>query len=213
MPNIIIDGRRKKIKDGRTILEAAREMGIAIPTLCFHEALTPAGACRLCVVEVKIAGRVKIMASCVTPAEEGMSIKTNSEKIINIRRVLLELLLARCPDVGIIKKMAKEAGIEKTPYLQEDEDCFLCGLCVRACQQIVGMNAIGFANRGVEEIVAPPFSEGAATCISCGTCTTVCPAQTFKVGKIDRTVSIHTFAQKILDRRCSVCENHYSSTE
>ena len=213
MLNITIDGRRKKFNSGYTILEAAREMGIHIPTLCYHEALKPAGSCRLCVVEVTSGGRSRILASCVTPIDDGMVVKTNSAKIRNIRRTLLELLLARCSKLDVIKQIAQTYGVNDTTYVKEDEDCFLCGLCVRACEEIVGMSAIGFAHRGVEEIVAAPFSEATTRCISCGTCTTVCPVHTFKVKKVDRTVSMHTYAQKILSRVCNVCGDHYATTE
>ena len=213
MPTITINGRKKKVDEGLTILDAARDMDIRIPTLCYHEALTATGACRICVVEIKSGKTWRVMASCVTKVEDGMSVRTDTDKIRNIRRTLLELLLARCPDLPALQRLASEYGVKGIPYRKDNEDCFLCGLCVRACEEIVGASAIGFAYRGIEEKIAAPFSEVASACISCGTCTTVCPVQTFDVKNVDRGVSLHTFAQKLMARNCEVCEEHYFTRE
>ena len=156
--NLIIDGRKCKGVSGQTILEVARDYGIRIPTLCYHEALTPTGSCRVCVVEVTMGNRTRTMASCVTPIEDGMKVVTDTKQLRSVRKMVVALLEARCPDLEVIKDAAKEVGLKKNPFPKEEEDCFLCGMCVRACQEIVGVGAIGFAHRGPESEVMPPLS-------------------------------------------------------
>lgn len=209
MVTLTIDGKEIRACEEMTVLEVAREEGIEIPTLCYHEALTPIGACRLCVVEVTNGGRSRVMASCVTPVSEGMTILTASEKIWNIRRTIIELLLARCPEVGIIKEFAVKLEVRKPPFEIEDHDCFLCGICVRACQEIVGVSAIGFAHRGPKNEVLPPFAEASSACISCGTCVTVCPARTFKLAQVDNIRTMHSFLAGQRKSKCHICGDHY----
>lgn len=207
-----IDGRKRKAGRGETILEVAREAGIKIPTLCYHEALTPVGSCRLCLVEVTAGGKTRTMASCVTPAEQDMIVKTNTEKISELRRMIMRLLLARCPDIEIIKRTAKEIGVRTTPFPPDKEDCFLCGVCVRACAEIVGVGAIGFAYRGPKSEVRPPFGQESNVCIGCGTCTTICPARTFDLKKVFARRSMHGIGTGKDVFRCTVCEDHYLGT-
>ncbi|TET66148.1 MAG: 2Fe-2S iron-sulfur cluster binding domain-containing protein [Candidatus Zixiibacteriota bacterium] len=213
MIKLTIDGKKVTADAEATILEVAREEGIEIPTLCYHEALTPIGACRLCVVEVTEGGRTRTMAACVAPVSEGMEVVTNSEKIQNIRRTIVQLLLARCPELEVIKELADKLGVKDTPFKPESEDCFLCGICVRACDEIVGVNAIGFTNRGVRNEVLPPFAEASNVCIGCGTCTTVCPARTFDLERVTKSESMHTFAKEYRRDYCSICGTHYMIPE
>ena len=184
MININIDGQELKAKEGQTILEVARENGIDIPTLCYHENLAPYGACRLCSVEIFMGGRSRIVASCLYPVEEGLEVKTNSPRIIDNRKMLMELLLARCAQNEVIKKLASEMGVEqasfKSEYL-ENNDCILCGLCVRTCEQIVEASAISQVSRGVKKEVATPFFEPSLACIGCGSCAYVCPTQVIDI--------------------------------
>ncbi len=205
-----IDGRKRKAKPGQTVLEVAREHGIEIPTLCYHEALTPLGSCRLCVVEVSQGGRTRTMASCVTPAAEGMVVKTNTEKIRAIRKMLMMLLLARCPDVGVIREKARDLGVKKVAFPRQKEDCYLCGMCVRACEEIVGIGAIGFVNRGHESEIAPPFGVESDLCIGCGTCTTICPAGKFDLDKVFARRGMHKMEEREGVGRCGVCETYYA---
>jgi bidirectional [NiFe] hydrogenase diaphorase subunit len=207
-----VNGRKRKAKRAQTVLEVARESGIDIPTLCYHEALSPIGSCRLCVVEVKQGGVTKTIASCVAPVEEGMVVRTDTKRIANIRRMIITLLLARCPTVEIIRETAEKLGAKKNPFPKGDEDCFLCGMCVRACQEIVGIGAIGFAQRGPNSEVLPPFGQESNICVGCGTCTTICPARTFDLEKVFARRSMHKVGGKDDIFRCIICENHYTGT-
>jgi len=208
--SLTINGRKVKARKGDTVLEAARDAGIEIPTLCHHEALVPTGSCRLCVVEVTQAGRTRTMASCVTPVADGMKVATDTARIKSIRRTVVALLEARCPDIDIIKKLARKVGLKKNPFPRDDSDCFLCGMCVRACHEIVGVGAIGIANRGPDSEVMPPFSLESSVCIGCGTCAAICPARTFTLEKVFRRRSMHVTGGVNSVFRCKVCESHYT---
>ena len=209
---LVLNGRKRKVRKGESVLEAARASGIKIPTLCYHEALEPVGSCRLCVVEVTAGGRTRTMASCVTPAEEGMVVETETPRIAGIRKMIVSLLLARCPDIEIIKRTAKELGVKSNPFPKGDEDCFLCGMCVRACVEIVGVGAIGVAYRGPKSEVQPPFGQESNVCIGCGTCTTICPARTFDLTKVFARRSMHKIGGARETLRCTICEDHYTGT-
>lgn len=179
-----IDGVEVKAKEGTAILDAARKVGIHIPTLCYHQALSPFGACRVCSVEMTDKrGRKRIVTSCNYPVYEGLVVDTKSEKVIRTRKLLLELLLARCPKVKQICDLAREYGIHKPSFWieDEDEDCILCGLCARVCEELVGVSAINFANRGVEREVTTPYHSISDDCIGCGACAIVCPTDSKKI--------------------------------
>lgn len=206
---ITINDQKFEVSKDLSVLEAAREQGIYIPTLCYHEAIEPVGACRLCIVEVEMNSRSRTAASCVTPVSADMIVRTNTEKIQSMRRVLVELLLARCPELKILHELAKEVGLKEVRFLKEEEDCFLCGLCVRVCKEIVGVNAIGFGDRGVNNKVEPPFLKSSNVCISCGTCTTICPAGTFHLERVDRLVSLHRYRDGYYGEKCRICGDHF----
>jgi bidirectional [NiFe] hydrogenase diaphorase subunit len=218
MVTINIDGQKLEAKEGQTILEIARENGIYIPTLCHNENLAPYGACRLCSVEISTGGRSRIVASCLYPVEEGLKVKTNSTRIINDRKMIMELLLARCSQNEVIKKLASEMGIEQTPFKSEyleNKDCILCSLCVRACEQIVGRSAISLVNRGVNREVAPPFLEPSAACIGCGSCAYVCPTGAIKMEDKDgtRVVYARNWEKEFKLKKCKVCGNYWAPEE
>ena len=104
MVKITINGRNITAPEGTTLLQAARQNNIYIPTLCENEAVAPYGACRLCLVEIKTGrGRERLVTSCIYQVEEGMTVRTNTERILNIRKMLIELLLSRCPDSDVIQ--------------------------------------------------------------------------------------------------------------
>jgi len=175
-----IDGQEVIAKEGATILDVAKSKGINIPTLCYHKALSPFGSCRICSVEIiDKRGRSRIVTSCNYPVEEGLVVFTKSEKTIKVRKLLLELLLARTPKVQKIKELALEYGIEKPSFWveDEDEDCILCGLCTRVCDELIGVNAIDFAKRGVEREVTAPYHTFSNDCIGCGACAIICPTK------------------------------------
>ncbi|MEW6088324.1 MAG: 2Fe-2S iron-sulfur cluster-binding protein [bacterium] len=182
MINIIIDGKNLQMEEGKTILEAAREASIRIPTLCYHKMLTPYGSCRLCLVEVIRGGRTAIHSSCLYKVTEGLEVKTNTERLRKIRKIILELLLARCPDAEAVKALAEEYGITQVRISRKNkEDCILCGLCVRVCKEITGMNAINFTGRGSRKKVQTPFNKISETCIGCGACAYICPIKAIKI--------------------------------
>lgn len=176
MVNLKIDGHWIKCKEERTILEVAKEVEIDIPTLCYHNEISPYGACRLCTVEIKRGEQVRLQASCCAPVEEGIEVITNSKRVIKGRKVMIELLLSRCPEVGKLKDLAKEYGVERVRFSFKKENCILCGLCVRICSEIIGRSAVGFSDRGIKRKVGIPYEEEISLdCVACGACTYICP--------------------------------------
>ncbi|MBN1887527.1 MAG: (2Fe-2S)-binding protein, partial [Thermoflexales bacterium] len=180
---LTLDGQTIQTEEGQTILEVARKNGIKIPTLCSHPALEPYGACRLCTVEVVRRGWSSLQTACTHPAWDGLEVKTRSPKVMEARRVILELMLSRCPNVPVIQDLALEYGIAEPPYPTDtpDEDCILCGLCVRVCNDMVKAHVLNFSNRGTDRVVGPPFLEKTRECIGCGACTIVCPTGAIQI--------------------------------
>ena len=180
MPTLKINGRRVTVGDDATILDAARAAGVEVPALCHFDGLEPWGGCRLCVVDMSQAGWdddwFKVVTACNHPVEEGMTVVTDSERIIETRRVVLDLLLARCPEAPLIQELARDYGIEETSYTPnpEPDDCILCGLCTRVCDHI-GVSAISSTDRGWGREIAPPFHQPPPDCIGCLACAEICP--------------------------------------
>lgn len=213
MITLTIDGQDTEALEGSTLLEAARENGIEIPTLCFHEALEPYGGCRLCVVELVGPNGSQLVASCVHPAEEGAVVSTNSEMVRRSRRTTVELLLAAAPNAKVIQDLAAEMGVEQPRVRLGDNDCILCGLCVRACNEIVGANAISLVNRGFVKEVKPPFEIGSNACIGCATCVFVCPTGAIKLDDVLTNRSVHEWKSDFEARACRICGDHYLAPE
>jgi len=170
-----IDGREVRAKEGMTVLEAARSAGVAIPTLCDHEGLAPFGGCRLCTVEAHGGGGTRLLASCVSPVEPDMVIKTRSEKIDRIRKVLLELLLAHAPHAPMLQEMAQEYGAQEDRFAQDASFCVHCGLCVRYCAEVKKKNAVGFIDRGIRREISFIPEIAAKECNRCKECFPLCP--------------------------------------
>jgi NADH dehydrogenase/NADH:ubiquinone oxidoreductase subunit G len=126
-----IDGKEVRTREGMTILEAARSAGIHIPTLCHHEKLEPFGGCRLCIVELESRGSTRLVVSCVYLVEKNLVVRTRSEKIDRIRKMILELLLAHAPDSFVLEELAQEYGADRNRFEKEASFCIHCGLCVR----------------------------------------------------------------------------------
>jgi heterodisulfide reductase subunit A len=185
MVSLTIDNRKIQVKEGATILDAARAAGIHIPTLCHHEALAPYGACRMCLVEIIAGGRLGLSAACAYPAQAGLVVRTDTQRVLKGRRMVAELLLACCPEVPEVKALARELGIEQPRFRLEAEICTLCGLCVRTCEEIVGVSAINFMNRGTAREVTTPFGVSADVCIACGACAMVCPTGAIHIEGLD----------------------------
>jgi len=170
-----IDGKEVRATEGTTVLEAARGVGIRIPTLCHHDDLQPYGGCRLCIVEAETPGRKSIVASCVHPVEDGLVITTRSDKIDRIRRSILELLLAHAPDAPPLQELAREYGADSDKFEQEASFCVHCGLCVRYCAEIKQMHAVGFIDRGVRKEISFLPEIASAECNDCKECFPLCP--------------------------------------
>lgn len=197
---VLINNKEIEVEKGSTILEAAKKLGIKIPTLCHIDGLFPSGACRMCVVEVE--GWPRLVTSCSTEVQDGMKVRTHSPKVLESRKVILELLLANHPDECLycsrsgqceLQGLSEEFGIRDRAYttkkqshhidtsspsiLRDPSKCILCGRCVRVCEEVQKVSAIDFVNRGAKANVAPEFDDGlnVSSCINCGQCILACP--------------------------------------
>ncbi|MGD9281232.1 MAG: FAD-dependent oxidoreductase, partial [Desulfobacterales bacterium] len=178
-----LNGKTVQGEEGEYILQVAEKYGIEIPTLCHHKALEPAGMCRLCTVELFDGRRTRFVTACNYPIWEGMEVKTDSEAVHQGRKLIVELLLSRCPEVPILKDLAKQYEIEEPRFKKETDTCILCGLCTRTCERI-GTSAISLTGRGVDMEVDTPFGLNTDACIACGACAFVCPTGHITLDKI-----------------------------
>ena len=190
MVKLTINGIEGEFPKGKTLLQCIESSGLKVPTLCHHKALAPYGACRLCLVEVSFNGRATIQASCTYPATDGLKVQTDTEEVVKTRKVIIELLMARCPDSKAIQDIAVEMGVKETRIKKKNEDCFLCGLCVRVCFERMGISAVNFSNRGSKRIVGPPFDALSDVCQTCGACAHICPTDRIKLDKISKNTPI-----------------------
>lgn len=197
MITLTINGRKVTVSETSTILQAARLAGISIPTLCHHPKLTPFGGCRLCIVEVKNVPRPVI--SCNTAVSEGMEVSTSTPEIEELRKMVLELILSDHPNDCMVcekagsctlQELAYAYGIRENefsgerrvyskrdgnPFVERDlEKCILCGRCVKACDEIQGVEAIDFGQRGFKSKICTSFDTD-LDCEFCGQCIAVCP--------------------------------------
>ena len=194
-----IDGMKVKLEGENNILKVIRKTGIELPTFCYHSSLSLYGACRMCVVEDD---KGSVMAACSTVPKHGMSIKTNTKKLLKHRRMIMELILANhCRDCTTCDKnekcdlraLASRLGVYNVRFensrpvqpidnsspaiVRDPSKCILCGDCVRVCDEVQGMGVIDFAHRGSDIEVTPAFGKSLAEtdCVSCGQCVAVCP--------------------------------------
>ena len=175
MIELAINGIDVSVEPGTTLLEAAQFLGLPIPTLCHMEGLTPYGACRLCVVEVGDPPNSRLVTSCTYPAEEGLRVRTASTRVVRARKMIVELLLASCPQSKTIQDIAAAMEVRQQRFRQENEDCILCGRCVRMCSEQMMAGAIGFTGRGQDRSIGTPFESTSEVCRLCGGCMYVCP--------------------------------------
>ncbi len=200
MPTLTIDDKKTEVPEGTTLLEAARQVGIHIPTLCYLEGVQAIGACRVCLVEVE--GAKTLVASCVTPVQEGMVVHTNSPRVREARRTVVELILSdhggdcqTCDRNGDceLQSLAQELGIRDIEYpgeksrplsdtstaalVRDSSKCILCRRCVTVCAEIQGVTAIFPQNRGFASVIGPAFCNDldSVVCVQCGQCAAVCP--------------------------------------
>jgi len=214
MPTILIDGKKIKAKYGDTILDVARANNIYIPTLCVNDALAPYGACRLCMVEVTRRGRTRLVASCLYPVQEDLEVKTDSDRIRNVRQMVMELLLARCPKDKKVRSLAQKLGVTKTRFRIEDEEnhCVLCAMCTRVCKEVVGRSAISLVNRGTEREVAIPFYDNTDACIACGSCAYICPTSAITLEDIGskRIITMPNCRLEFKMKKCKACGSYWA---
>ncbi|HSN94164.1 MAG TPA: 2Fe-2S iron-sulfur cluster-binding protein, partial [Anaerolineaceae bacterium] len=200
MINLTINGVEVQSDPGKTILQAAEDVGITIPTLCRHKDLSPTGACRMCLVNVK--GAKGLITACMTPVTEGMEVQTENEVLTSARQTVLKLLLSIYYDSGYthddseneLFKWARHYGLDpfslmaSEPRYQVDSDpnpfvfvdlnkCILCTRCVRACAEVQGRFVWGTAERGFESHISAGTDQDMITarCESCGACVAYCP--------------------------------------
>lgn len=179
-----IDGKEVTAKAGTTVLEAAKSVGINIPTLCLHPELEPYGGCRLCMVEVEVRGWPKLVASCLYPVEKGLIVRTRNEKIDRVRKMVLELLLAHAPDAFDLQEVAKEYGADKNRFEKESSFCIHCGLCVRYCDEVKKAHAVGFIDRGTRREISFVPEIAAKECWNCKECFPLCPTEALQAAYV-----------------------------
>ena len=213
MLTVTIDGVECTCEKGEYIFDVAKRNGIFIPTLCRHDAFADHRACcRICIVEVVIRGRAKVVTSCVYPIEEPCEILTQSEKIREERAVLYALLAHRAPEAPGMNQMggALDAGGATRLVTIDGEKCILCGLCVQACDSL-GTGAISTVNRGTDKKVSTPYDKPSAFCVGCLSCANVCPTGAIEFAETDtsRTIWNRTFDLV----RCAECGEVMGTSE
>jgi NADH dehydrogenase/NADH:ubiquinone oxidoreductase subunit G len=179
-----IDGKEVVAHEGMTILDAAKTVGISIPTLCHHEKLAPYGACRICTVEAESRGRVSMVAACLYPAEKDLVVTTKTEKLDNIRKVLLEEMLAHAPDSPQLMELAQVYGASRDRFEKDPSFCILCGLCVRYCAEVKKKNAIGYIDRGPRREICFIPDIAAKECWDCKECFPLCPTSALQAAYV-----------------------------
>jgi bidirectional [NiFe] hydrogenase diaphorase subunit len=205
---LTINGIKVRAPQGQSLLVTIRQQGLDIPTLCHHSDLPSEGQCRLCVVEIGEWPRTRIVNSCTYPTEAGLMVQTHSERVVQARRMVLELLLARCPNAKLIQDLAAEHGVYESRFKTDDPDelCILCGLCVRACREVVGVSAISMAHRTPAKLVTTPFLEKSDACIGCGSCAFICPTGVIPYTEKDGVRTI--WGRDFELQACKVCGNY-----
>ncbi len=211
MVRLTIDGREVHAPAGAVVLEAARQVGIDIPALCYHPVLGGAGACRVCVVEVVVRGRRRMVASCVYPAREGLEVYTDTEKVIKARRAVIAMLLAKAPAAKVVQELAEKYGVSEPAYEPTDPEgrCILCGQCVRTCTELIEAGALGFAHRGQERKVGMPYDAASEVCVGCGACYNVCPTGHVRMQDKRDCRAMLTWKTDVPWNKCSQCGQSY----
>lgn len=208
-----INGKIVKAEKGETILNVARRENFVIPSLCHHETLGSDGRCRLCAVEMQKGNRKRIVTSCLYLVENGLEVFTESENVLLLRKTILELLLARCPDAEVIQYLAKQHGVNNARYIKDKDKgkCILCNLCVRTCESIVGVSALGMSGKGPSKKVTTPFDEPADVCIGCGACVVACPTGHIYIE--DRDGIRNIWKKRFELARCPKCGRYHAPVE
>ena len=212
MLKLTVDNKPVEVADGATILAAATNAGVDIPTLCFNEELAPAGACRLCVVEVTRDGMPALMTACDTAVSEGMIVNTGSPKALEARRLAVEVLLAQNPTSKKLSHIARRLGVENPRFTLPTQECILCRQCVRACHEVVEAGAISFISRGLGREVEPKVVFDAERCIACGSCYYACPTDAVKLTDDGnrRTITTPSGKMEFILKACTSCGAYFA---
>lgn len=206
---LTINGQPFHAPDGEMLLKVCRDNGFDIPTLCHNDAVEPEGRCRMCSVEVSEGKeRSRVVVSCNYPAREGLEILTASPRVMAVRKLVIELLAARCPGKPQITGFARRFGVTRPRYKLLNDECILCGLCARVCDQVVGVHALSLVSRGSTKEAATPFIEASKDCIGCGTCNYVCPTDCIGMEDIGDKRIFKKWNTEFKMKKCKVCGNN-----
>jgi len=215
---IKINNNIYEAEKGEPVLKVAKREGIDIPSLCYHETLKPQGACRLCLVEV-IEGKPRgITTSCTLLSVNGLEVMTDTPEVQKHRKIILEFYLAQAPGSQEIKRLAEKYGVtEVKPSKEIDPNdplggkCILCGLCVRVCDEIMGVNAISYIGRGNYTKINTPYFEKSEVCIGCKACADVCPTSAIQIEDInDKRVMKSWSKTEARLKRCERCGKYFA---
>jgi len=222
MIKVTINGKVYEAKKGEFLLEVCRRNRILIPTLCHHESLSGQGACRLCVVEINEGKGNQVVVSCVYPLNRDCKVFTESEKIKNLRKTILSMLITRAPQGDRLASLCQIYGVAdnkrftpppiggKSADKRLAEACVLCGLCAKACASL-GTGAISTVSRGVTKKVSTPYGEPSLDCIGCGSCAAICPTKAIECteGKGHRSI----WGRKFKLLRCVSCGKAFATED
>jgi len=208
---VTLNGKEVTATEGESILDIARRTHVYIPTLCHNDALEPYAACRMCLVEIEQRGRTRLVTSCNYYPSDGLVITTDTERVVSTRNVILELLMARASGNREVQKLADRLGMSETRFKKVGDDCILCGMCVRACSEVVGVDAIGFQNRGISRMPTTPYMDPSETCIGCGSCVYVCPTGYLTMEDKDGIRTIKNWKVELKLVQCKECGEYFAT--
>ncbi len=185
--DITINDKKVTVLEDSMLIKAVIGAGIALPTLCYHKDLTPNGTCRLCVCEIEIRGKKRLVTACNYPVRQEMTVVTNSERVLKHRKLLAQMYLGRWPNVPVIQDVARRCGVTEGAAFASDltdpnpKACILCGHCVKACDEFIQERILDFAGRGILRHLTMPFGESDPHCIGCTSCAHVCPTGAIQI--------------------------------
>lgn len=208
---VVINGKEVNAQPGQTIVEVASANNIFIPTLCHVPAIEPGAMCRLCTVEIFEGQRGRFVTACNYPMRREAEVKTETPALREGRKLIIELLMARCPDSPELQRLAVEYGADLSRFGALNDDCVMCGLCARVCER-VGGRTLCLGGRGVKIKAIAPFNQPSPYCIGCGACVQICPVQKIKMVDEDgiRKIIIHgREASHVQLPKCQSCGKHF----